>query len=156
MAIDHGFSDYQNLRTKLHEIVSGTRISSVDMICEQTGIDEDSVKTLLQHLVDDNTIKGCFSDDGKRFFLSDIKISDAPIILREEKNLEDKTTSTNGAKLVALIGFIAIVLGWILQQLTSIHQGMENAGVALVMVGLVIMTAGCIQFSRYNPPEKLR
>jgi hypothetical protein len=156
MVIDHRLSEYQELRTKLHDIVSVAKISSVEMICEQTGIDEDSARTLLQDLVNAQVVSGRFSEDGKRFFLSDVKISDAPVISREERNLEIKKTNTKTAKLIGLGGFFTLILGWILRGLTGIHQGMENAGVALFMIGFVVMTVGWIQCSRFNPPEKLR
>ncbi|MFW9958038.1 MAG: hypothetical protein ACFFCT_08205 [Candidatus Odinarchaeota archaeon] len=156
MIIDHKSPDYHDLKLKLQEIVSIGKISSIEMICEYTGTDEDSTRELLEELVGDGIINGSFSDDGSRFFLSEVKVSDAPVLMKHDEDLDIKNVSTKAAKTVSLIGFTMIVVGWIFQGLTSIHQGMENAGIALFMIGLLVMTAGCIQFSRYNPPEKLR
>ena len=147
--------DYHDSRERLHEIVAVGKISSIDMICKQSGIDEDSVREILTELIEDGSLNGDFSDDESRVFLSDAKVSDAPVLFKnDEPEIEEVNTSS--AKIVGLIGLITLILGWVFQGLTGIHPGMANAGVAFIMVGLVVMTAGCIQFSRYNPPDKLR
>jgi len=155
MTIDHMSPDYHNHRERLYELVAQGKISSVDLICKQSGMDEDSARELLTELIEDGSLNGDFSEDGSRFFLSDVKVSDAPVLFRNDE-LEIEEVNTSSAKIVAITGLAALILGWIFQRLTGIHPGMANAGVALVMVGLIVMTAGCIQFSRYNPPDNLR
>jgi len=147
--------DYHNYRERLYEIVAVSKISSIEMICEHAGIDEESTRELLTELIDEGSINGSFSEDGSRFFLSDVKVSDAPVLMRND-DPEIKKVNTRSAKIISIIGLSSLILGWVFQRLTSIHQGMENAGVALIMIGLVVMTAGCIQFSKENPPDKLR
>ena len=156
MIIDHKTPDYYDVKTRLYEIVVVSKISSLEMISEHTGVDEDSTRELLQELVKDGSIGGSFSEDGKRFFLSNVKISEAPVIMRYDKDLEIERVNTKTAKMVGVLGLFILVIGWAFQSLTGIHQGLQTAGIALFMVGIVVMTAGCIQFSRYNPPEKLR
>jgi len=155
MTIDHISPDYHHYRERLYDIVAVNKISSIDMICKHSGIDEDSVRELLIELVEEGTINGDFSEDGSRFFLSDVRISDAPVLFRYE-DPEVKEVNTSSAKIVGLTGLIALIIGWVFQRLAGIHPGMVNAGFALFMVGLAAMTAGCIQFSRQNPPDKLR
>jgi len=156
MIVDHMSPDYHILKARLYEVVAVRKFSSLEMICEQAGIDEDSTRELLQELVKDGSIDGSFSEDGRRFYLSNAKISDAPVIMRNDEVLEIKKESSKKVKTVGLLGFFTVILGLVFRGLTVIHQGMENVGVALLMIGLVVMTAGCIQFSRINPPEKLR
>jgi hypothetical protein len=48
MIIDQKSSDYHDIKTRLYELVALSKISSLEMVCESTGIDEDSARELLQ------------------------------------------------------------------------------------------------------------
>ncbi|MBN2230943.1 MAG: hypothetical protein JW779_15265 [Candidatus Thorarchaeota archaeon] len=156
MVIDQTVSNYEDVRIKLYQSVVQGKISSLELISQMNEMDEDSVRQLLQELIDEGTIEGNITEDGKRFFLADAKVSDAPIILKHYSEPEIGKVNTKTAKILLLTGFLMMVAGSILRGLIIIHVGMENAGVALFMIGLVVLTAGWIQFSRSNPPSNIK
>jgi len=51
---------------------------------------------------------------------------------------------------------ILLASGQFMRSLTYIHPGMENGGIALFMIGFITLLAGWYQYSRLNPPSKLR
>jgi len=125
------------------------------MISNLTGINEEIVYDTIESLVEVGSLEGSFTDDKKRFFLSDVKTSDAPILDTHDAGLEMKSADTRSAKAVALLGVVMLVLGQILRGLVAVHTGMESAGTAIFLLGLVVLFAGWLQFSRLNPVTKI-
>jgi hypothetical protein len=155
MAIDHNSMEYQDLRSKLNEVVSTDRISSLEIISGYVGLDQNTTRELLRELVEEGRIEGNLSEDGARFFLSSIRLSEAPVIPHNDI-VRSNEVNTKPAKIIALIGIAMIVTGSVMRSLAGLYQNLENAGVAIFMIGLIIVTIGWIQISRNNPPEELR
>lgn len=156
MVIDHKSLTHDDTKSKLYETVVHGKVSSLEMISNLTGMEEELVREAIEALVQDGSLQGTFTIDGKRFFLSDVKTSSAPIAYTHDAKHEIKRANTKGAKLVALTGVIMLVIGHILRSLIAIHPGMDNAGTAIFMLGIVVLIAGWYQFSRLEPPSNLR
>ncbi|TFH06200.1 MAG: hypothetical protein E4H14_11270 [Candidatus Thorarchaeota archaeon] len=156
MVIDHKSPNQDDLKSRLYETVALGKVSSLEMISNLTGLDEELVHEAIEELVKEGTLKGSFTEDRKRFFLSNVKTSEAPLADTLDPGHEIKIANTLGAKLVALTGVIMLVAGQIMRGLIAIHPGMENGGVAIFMIGMVVLMAGWYQFSRLNPPSDVR
>ena len=147
--------NHENIESTLYDTVISSKISSLEMISNLTGINEEIVYDTIESLVEVGSLEGSFTDDKKRFFLSDVKTSDAPILDTHDAGLEMKSADTRSAKAVALLGVVMLVLGQILRGLVAVHTGMESAGTAIFLLGLVVLFAGWLQFSRLNPVTKI-
>jgi hypothetical protein len=156
MVIDHNTPNHDDIKSRLYETVALSKVSSLEMISNLTGLEEKLVYEAIEELVKDGSLKGSFAANGKRFFLSNTKTSDAPIAGIHDSGYEIKKADTMGAKLVALTGVIMLVAGQIMRGLVSIHPGMENGGTAIFMLGMVVLMVGWYQFSRLNPPSNVR
>lgn len=156
MVIESKSLNHENIESTLFDTVVLRKISSLEMISNLTGIDEEIVYDTIESLVEVGSLEGSFTDDKKRFFLSDVKTSDAPVLDNHDAGPEIKNLDTKSAKAVVLLGVVMLVSGQILRGLVAVHTGMESAGTAIFMIGLVVLFAGWLQFSRLNPVSKIR
>ena len=151
MVIESKYINHEDFESTIYDTIMLEKISSLEMISNLTAIDAELVFDAIESLVESGSLEGSFTDDKKRFFLSDVKTSDAPILDNHDAGLEMKSADTRSAKAVALLGVVMLVLGQILRGLVAVHTGMESAGTAIFLLGLVVLFAGCLQFSRLNP-----
>ncbi|TFH08945.1 MAG: hypothetical protein E4H14_05405 [Candidatus Thorarchaeota archaeon] len=156
MVIDEKSISNDDLKTQLYETVAVRKVSSLEMISDLTGLDEILIREAIEELVDEGSLEGTFAADGKRFFLSDVRISAAPIAAARDAGLEIKKVDTKNAKYVGIIGAVMLIFGQILRSLVAIHPGMDNAGTAFFMLGLVVLIVGWFQYSRLEPPTNIR
>jgi hypothetical protein len=156
MVIDHRIPNYDELKSTLYDTVALRKVSSLEMISNLTGIEEDIVYETIEELVKEGALEGSFAANGKRFFLSNIKTSDAPVADTHDTGLELSKPNTMTAKLIALSGVIMLVAGQIMRGFVEIHSGLEAGGTAIFMLGLIVLLAGWYQFSRLNPPTNVR
>ena len=156
MVIDQKSINNDDLKTKLYETVTVGKVSSLEMISNLTGLDEELIREAIEELVDEGSLAGTFAADGKRFFLSDVKTSDAPIASARDMGLEIKRVDTKNAKYVGITGVVMLIFGQILRSLVAIHPGMDNAGTAFFMLGLGVLIVGWYQYSRLQPPSNIR
>lgn len=144
------------LKTRLCQIVLDNRISSIEKLSKLAGAEEEEAITALQELVSEGSLAGKFTDDGSRFFLSDVKVSDAPILETADVGYEIEVKDSKVSKMVMLSGMILMATGFILRGLTAFSQIVENAGGVVIMVGLAVLIIGWMMFSRLNPPSDKR
>ena len=141
------------MKTRLCQVVLENRISSLERLSQLTGVEQDEARSAIQELVSEGSLQGKFSDDGSRFFLSEVKVSDAPTLGPADTGPEIVVKDTRVSKTVALSGFILIIAGYILRGFTILGQTMENIGVMIIMLGLAVLIVGVSMFSRLNPPS---
>ena len=156
MVIDHKTPIQDDIKSRLYETVALGKVSSLEMISNLTGIDEELVHEAIEELVKDGSLNGSFAADGKRFYLSNVETSTAPLADTRDNEHVIKKADTLGAKLVVLTGVIMLVAGQIMRSLIAVHPGLDNAGTAIFMIGMVVLMAGWYQFSRLNPPSDVR
>ncbi|MFW9769255.1 MAG: hypothetical protein ACFFF9_11965 [Candidatus Thorarchaeota archaeon] len=140
------------MKTRLSRVVLEDKISSIETISQLTGMEEEEARIALQELVSEGSLEGKFSDDGSRFYLSDVKVSDAPIMAPADTGPEIIVKDTKASKTVALAGFILIIAGYILRGFTIMGESMQNIGFGIIMIGLAVLIVGVSLFSRLNPP----
>ncbi|MFX1484771.1 MAG: hypothetical protein ACFFCP_16460 [Promethearchaeota archaeon] len=156
MIIDHSSSNPIELKTRLCQIIIESKISSIEKLSNLAGAEEDEAIQALQELISEGSLNGKFTEDGKRFFLSDIKVSSAPVIGPADPGLEIEVKDTKLAKSVFISGLVLMASGYIIRGLTGISELIQSVGFGILMVGLVTLIAGWMMFSRRNPPENIR
>lgn len=156
MIIDHSSSNPVELKTRLCQIVLESKISSIEKLSDITGIVEEEARFALEELVSEGSLSGSFTEDGSRFFLSDVKTSEAPIIRPVDLAPEIEVIDSKLSTTVFISGIIMMAVGYILRGLTAVGEIMVNAGSAVIMIGMVVLIVGWMMFSRINPPSNDR
>ncbi|MGD9397079.1 MAG: hypothetical protein PVJ05_11670 [Candidatus Thorarchaeota archaeon] len=156
MIIDKSSTELTDLKTRFYQVVSEDKVSSLSMICDITGTDEEMARSILDELVDEGTLEGSFTSDGQRFFLSDVKVSSAPLAPTRDEGYVIEKADTRQGKLVLVSGIVMMIGGFIVRGLTALSTMMENIGVALIMLGLVVLIAGWLMITRADPPSNLK
>ena len=156
MIIERSLTSPIELRTRLCQVVLDNRISSIERLSELTGIEEEEARNALQDLVSEGSLAWKFTEDGTRFFLSDVKVSDAPILAPADTGPEIIIKESKVPKTVVITGIILIAIGLILRGITILGEIMQVTGGVVLMVGLVLFFIGWMMFSRKNPPLQQR
>lgn len=155
MAVDSVPSVNADLKTKVYQVISKQRISSLHMIAQIINEDEERTRLALQDLIDDGSLSGELSADGRRFFMSDVKVSYAPVAHKHEDYVI-KESDTKLGKTIFVCGILTMVAGYVMRGLAGIQPVMEHMGSGVLLIGIAILVAGWLQVSRSMPPEELR
>jgi hypothetical protein len=156
MIISNSSPNPFDLKSRLLHIITNEKISSLDYISSLTGTDESQLRSILEELVDEGTLEGAFTEDGQRFFLSDIKVSSAPLAPTQDEGYSVKKADTKHGKVVLISGLVMMSAGYIARGLTTISALMESIGSAVIMIGLAVLVGGWLMITRADPPSNLR
>lgn len=156
MIIDTSSPEPVDLKTRLYHVVAENKISSLDKICSLIGADEVKARSLIEELVDEGTLEGSFTSDGQRFFLSDVRVSTAPVAPTKDEGYVIEKVNTKQGKLVFLAGLVLIISGFIGRGFANVNETMQNVGAAVLMIGFVVLIAGWLMISRADPPSNLK
>jgi len=138
-------------KEKLVSLIMKHNVSAIAILSEKLELHEEAVIELINELVSENELHGVISEDGKRFFSSNAKVSDAPVIHRDDKMPEFLSYDTRPGKVIAIIGFIVLIgAGLILNYANDMTE--ENFGAGLFLVGLVIFLAGLYLVTKKDTP----
>jgi hypothetical protein len=136
--------------------VEDKKISSLATMSDMSGADEELVRFILEELVDEGTLEGTFTIDGQRFFLSEVKVSAAPVASSKDGGYFIEKKDIKIPRLVLITGVAIMVVGYIVRGLLMIADIMEQIGGAIFMIGLAVMITGWIMISRANLPSNIR
>ncbi|MFX1482185.1 MAG: hypothetical protein ACFFCP_03245 [Promethearchaeota archaeon] len=156
MIIDQSSSQPIDLKNRLCQIILEDKISSIERLSRLVGVDMEETRSVLGELVRDGSLNGSITEDGLRFFLSDVKVSDAPVAAPADLGPKFENTDTRIPKLIFISGIIIIVIGYILRSFVALGELIENVGGAVILVGLAVLIAGWLMFSKANPPSDKR
>ena len=156
MIIDKSSSDPIDLKSRLYQIVSDNKISSLTMISDMIGIDEEQTRITLEELIGDGSLRGSFTADGQRFFLSEVKVSSAPVAENQDKGYSIEKADTKLPRMIFAAGFVMLAAGFIIRGLTTISAMMEHLGSGIFMVGLAVLIGGWLLYTRVDPPSNIK
>ncbi|MFX1579547.1 MAG: hypothetical protein ACFFBJ_07845 [Promethearchaeota archaeon] len=156
MIIDKSSTEPIDLKTRLYTLVAENKMSSLDRISGMVGTDEEEVRAMLKELVSDGDLKGFFTEDGQRFFLSEVSVSSAPVADTKDKGYEVARGDTRNGRIVLISGLVTLIVGYILRGLTLFGGSMEPIGSAVFMMGLGVLLAGWLMISRAQPPSNIK
>ncbi|MBN2230069.1 MAG: hypothetical protein JW779_10825 [Candidatus Thorarchaeota archaeon] len=136
----------------LIQIIMEENVSAIVTMGERLGIDPDDVITMIGNLVSEGRLNGTLTEDKVRFFKSSVKVSEAPVIPREDKPPSFLNYNTKPGKLTALIGFIIIAAGLVVNSFaTTIEEA--NFAAIVIFFGLLVLFAGLYFIARRNSPD---
>lgn len=139
-------------KKKLVSLIVEHNVSALVILSEKLELDQEAVTELINELVSANELHGMISEDGVRFFRSDAKVSDAPIIHHDDKLPEFLSYDTRPGKAIAIIGFIVLIGASLVNYYaTDVIEGNFAAG--LFLVGLVIFLGGLYLVTKKDTPD---
>jgi hypothetical protein len=156
MIIDKSSFDLADFKSRIYHIIMNEKISSLRMISSMIGTDEVQTRSILDELVGERTLEGVFTEDGQRFFLSDIKVSSAPIAPTQDEGFSIKKVDTKIGKVVLISGVVMMISGYVARGLATISTMMESIGSAVIIIGLVVLIIGWLMITKADPPSNLR
>ncbi len=133
-------------------LVKDKHISSIQIMADRLGIQEDGVRDLLGQLRDEGLLEGHFTEDGSRFFRSDVNVEATPESVEEEYVPEFMQYNTKPGRIVAYIGLMVMVLGGIIYYLSAGNLYYQNIGMLLLGFGLIILLPGLYWIGRRKTP----
>ncbi|MGY5875592.1 MAG: hypothetical protein RTU30_07590 [Candidatus Thorarchaeota archaeon] len=136
-------SDPTQLKDNLREIVEHSNMSSIEMISEALGTDEEQTTDLLLELVEDGILSGHLTEDGTRFYRSDVKTSDAPVSAVIDDLVFEQRERGNSFY-VPLAGLIVFIAGQIIHQVFGHIENLYGVTSGIVMGGLILLVLGLI------------
>ncbi len=138
-------------KEKIVSLIMKHNVSAIAILSENLELDQEAVIELINELISENGLHGMVSEDGVRFFRSDAKVSDAPVIHREDHLPEFLSYDSRPGKVIAIIGFIILIgAGLVTNYATDITE--ENFAAGLFLVGLVIFLGGLYLVTKKDTP----
>ncbi|MFW9795342.1 MAG: hypothetical protein ACFFEE_13630 [Candidatus Thorarchaeota archaeon] len=137
--------------SKIIEIVNNENVSATVILADRLDTTPEEVISILQEAIDSGRIEGTLTEDGSRFFKSDVKLSEAPVIPLIDEGPSFIKFNTRPGIVTSLLGVIVIVAGLIVDAIAMdmIEQGF---GVILVFFGIIILFSGLYCLSRRKTP----
>ncbi|MHA2027194.1 MAG: hypothetical protein ACXACG_00035 [Candidatus Thorarchaeota archaeon] len=134
-------------KSELIELVNKENVSAIRILADRLDTEPDEVRTLIEDSLSEGTLVGSMTEDGERFFKSEIKLSDAPVIPSEVKVPDFMKFNSRPGIAISIIGFAIIVLGLFVNSfgLDIIEQ---DFGAIIVFVGIIILFTGLFCLSR--------
>jgi len=127
-------------------------VSAIVTLSEKAKLRTEEVTDLLGELVAEGRLHGSFSEEGTRFYRSDAKVSEAPIIHREDKEPEFLRYNTRPGYLTAIIGGLILVGGTAVNIYATDRTEQDFAAV-LFLVGIVVLFAGLFFVAKRKTPS---
>lgn len=137
---------------RLVSLVNEYNMSSIDILSEKLDRSEDAVRDLIQSLVDMGKLHGNITNDGERFFRSDTKLSQAPVLSSNNEPIIYRADTTLG-KYIFLAGFVMFIIGQALANSGLIGEFGMEIGFGLVICSILVIVVGLMYVSQQSKPK---
>lgn len=133
-------------------LVNEKHISAVQIMANRLGIEEDEVRNLLTQLIEEGLLDGHITEDGSRFYRSNVEVEVTPESVEEEYVPDFMKYNTKPGKLVAYVGIMVMVFGGIIYVLSAANLYYQNIGMVLLLFGLIALLVGGYWIGRRKTP----
>lgn len=140
------------MKEKLINLITEHNVSAIVTMSEKLQIEPEAVIELINELVTEGRLHGTITEDGSRFFRSDAKVSQAPVIERDEKQPEFLSYNTKPGYAAAIVGALLLIAGGIINT-NAVDVIEQNFAAGIFMVGILIFFAGLLFIARRNTPD---
>lgn len=138
-------------RDELLHLVTDENVSAIEILVDRLKLTSDEVVQMINEALDSGELKGTMTEDGRRFFKSDVKLSKAPTIERTDAPPSFLVFNTKPALATALVGFL-VVAGGVIVNAYAADANEQNFAAILILVGLFIAIAGLYCISQRQTP----
>ena len=136
----------------LVNLIVKLNVSAIITLSEKLEIEPEAVIELIDELITEGKLKGTVTEDQKRFFRSDAKVSDAPVIEREDRMPEFLSYNTKPGYVIAIIGAL-ILVGGVLVNANATDAPEQSFAAGLFLIGLAILFSGLYFVARRKTPD---
>jgi hypothetical protein len=138
-------------KQELIDLIMKQNVSAIQTLGTRLDITTDEVIELISELIKEGQLKGTLTEDQERFFKSEIKLSAAPTIARDDNQPSFLTFNARPGKITAIVGVLIIVAGLIVN-VFAVDNIERNFAALLILFGLLIMISGLYCLSRRETP----
>ncbi|NHJ14395.1 MAG: hypothetical protein EAX95_12015 [Candidatus Thorarchaeota archaeon] len=131
-----------------------SNVSSIEIIGEMLSVSPDEARTLILRLTESGRLKGHLTEDGCRFFRSDVVPSKAPTAGKSE-DLKVSSPNMKPGLVLIVLGFASYMLGNILVRVSIEDTFLWGVGGAITFAGPLIIIAGLIVVSQLASSNEL-
>ena len=136
----------------LIDLVMNKNVSGIQIFADRLKITSEEVIELINELLEEGKLHGTLTEDGSRFFKSDVKLSAAPSIERDDAPPSFLNFNAKPAIATVILGVIIIVFGLIVNAF-ALDVVEQNFAAVLILVGLMILLAGLYYISLRKTPS---
>ncbi len=137
---------------ELIALVENENVSAIQILADRLGITTDDVIELIHSLLQTGDLKGVLTEDGNRFYKSDVKLSDAPRIVRDDTLPSFLSFNTRPAIITIIIGILILTGGLIINAFAA-DIAESNFAAILILLGIVILIFGLYYLSKRKTPS---
>ena len=142
-----------NTKEKLVHLVTVDDLSSVQMFSGELGISQEEVRILLTELTQEGTLNGYLTEDGERYFKRGAKVSEAPVIHREEDIPDFMKFDTRPGRIAAIFGLALAAIGVYGLVNAGDNLQVENFSAVLTLIGAIVTIAGLFYLTMRKTPS---
>lgn len=139
-------------KEKLVSLVTEHNVSAIITMSEKLKIKPEEVLELINELLSEGKLLGTITEDNKRFFRSDAKVSHAPVIEREEAVPKFLNYNTKPGYIIAIIGGIILGSGAVINNY-AIDSTEQDIAAILFLIGLFVLFFGLFLVAKRNTPD---
>ena len=139
-------------KSELVELVNKENVSAIRIIGDILEIAPEEVIEFIKELLATGTIHGSLTEDGERFYKSEIKLSDAPVIPSGPQTPSFLNFDTRPGIITSIIGLVIIILGVILNS-NVLFIMEQDLGAIVIFLGIITLFSGMYCLSRRKTPE---
>ena len=127
-------------------------MSAIRILADILDITPEEVRSLLEESLSNGKVQGSFTADGERFFKSEIKLSDAPVVPSEVEAPKFLRFDNRPGIIATVIGIITIALGLIVNA-NAIDLIQYDLGAIIIFVGVLSLFIGMYYLSLRKTPS---
>jgi hypothetical protein len=141
-----------NKSSELIDLVNKENVSAIRILADRLDITPERVMSLLEESLTDGKVQGSFSEDGERFYKSEIKLSDAPVIHSKDQAPEFMKFDNRPGIIAVIMGFSIIIFGLFVNA-NAIDLATLDFGAIVLFVGVLVLIIGMYYLSRRKTPS---
>lgn len=147
-----GVSIMSEKKEKLAKLIVDLNVSAIVTMSERLDVAPEEVIELINELISEGKLHGTITEDSKRFFRSDAKVSNAPVIERGQTIPEFLSYNTKPGYVIAIIGALILGIGAIVNNYAT-DAAEQNVAAVLFLIGILILFVGLYLVARRKTPD---
>jgi len=136
----------------LIQLIMEDNLSAIETYSDKLGISREDVVALIRELQVQGKLHGTLTKDEKRFFKSEVRVSEAPVVAHEEEEPLFLKFNSRPGLITAFVGFVIIIAGLAVNSFPAI-QNASNVAAILIFIGLSILIVGLFLVSQRKTPD---
>ena len=136
----------------LIKLIVDRNVSAIETVREKLGLSKEQVISLIEELQNEGRLHGTITSDEKRFFKSDVKMSQAPVIGHEDTAPAFLDYDVRPGITIATAGFGIILVGVVFNSFIFM-QGSSDIAALCFFIGAFILIIGLFLIARRKTPD---